>query len=85
MVDHFGDAVQHWSERSREKAYNGSSRQELFLALREDIGVRKVFSRTKSPRVLFAELCLNIGDGLFNEVVRTFFQLLENQGIGEGF
>jgi len=40
VVDHFGDAVQHGSERCSEEADNGSPSPKLFLPLGQDVGVR---------------------------------------------
>ena len=85
VVDHFGNTVQHGSEGSREEADNGSSGQEVFLALRENIGVWEVSSRSDGPRVSLAKLCSDVVDGFFNEVVWALLQLPENEWIGEGF
>ena len=84
VVDHFGNTIQHGSEWSREEADDGSSGQEVFLALRENIGVWKVPSRADGPRISFAKLCGNVVDGLLDDVVWAILQLPENEWIGEG-
>ena len=84
VVDQFGNTAQHGSEWSREEADDGSSGQEVFLALRENIGIWKVSSRADGPRISFAKLCCDVVDGLLNDVVRTILQLPENEWIGEG-
>ena len=84
MIDHFGNAIQHGPEGGREEADNGSSGQELFLALREDIGVGKVASRADGPRISLAKLFGDVGDGLLDDVVWVVFKLPKHKWIGEG-
>ena len=83
MVNHLGDTVQHRAKGSCKEAHDGSSSQELFFAFGKDIGIWQVSSCSQSPRVLLAKLCLDVGDGVGDEVTGTVLQLLEDQGVGE--
>ena len=68
-----------------EEAHDGSTREELFLAFWEDVGIGKITSSTKGPWIGLAKLFVDLGDGILDDVVGTVVQFSENQRIGEGF
>ena len=72
------------SERCREEADNWSARAKLPLSLREDVGVREDATRTKGPRVGFAKLLCDLGDGVVDDGIGTCVKFPEDQGIREG-
>lgn len=85
VINKFGDAIQHRPKRCSEEAHDGSAREELFLALRKDVGIRKISSSTKGPWVGLAKLFADLGDGVLDDVIGAIIQFAENHRVGEGF
>ena len=84
VVYQLGDAIQHGSKWSCKEAHNGSSSQELFFPFGKDVSIRQVLAGSQCPGVLFAELFLDVGDGVRDELDRAVLQLFEDQGVSKG-
>lgn len=64
-------------------ALGGQSETVFNFPFWKDVSVREVTSRAKGPRVRFAKLICNLGDGVVSNGSRAGIQLPKNQGVGE--
>lgn len=81
MIDEFGDAVQHWSERCRKEVDDRSARAKPFFLFWEDVGIRETSPRAQSPRASLAKLLGDLGDGVVNDGIGSGVELSEDQRV----
>ena len=82
LVNELGDAAEHRSKWSGVEAHDGSTRAELFLPFRQDIGVWKFTSSAQRPGVGFLEALGQVLPVGVNQVGGRSIQTSKDVGIG---